>query len=371
MGAVPFVFGLVFSGFALVWLNLALAGMSRQGDHPFWWWGYLIPILFSFPFLAAGCIPMALGLCAMFGVTEIELNQKELRTVERIGFLRWTRAHTREGIRQFRISHTLVRHQNETSGVTRDTTSDFTRLYVEFGASKPFLLAGGYPDAWLKWVADALAARALPSYLAANPESHQPVLVENVTLGAADLVAGNVFTQPASSTITFSTEGERHVFTVPPLGVIKGSKGLFFFGLLWCCFMVVFSSCTVLGRLGDDSEPLFPWILFNIGFWGIGIGLLLGAFNMGKRRAMISVDPHQLAIAQITLFGHRKWEWSREQIKAIRLGPSGMEVNNRPVNELQIHPVVGKKMGIFSERDDDELRWLATQLRKTLQVAAD
>jgi hypothetical protein len=47
-----------------------------------------------------------------------------------------------------------------------------------------------------------------------------------------------------------------------------------------------------------------------------------------------------------------------------------MEVNGRPVLELQIHPVGGKKWGLLAGRDEDELRWMATALRRALKLPA-
>jgi len=46
-------------------------------------------------------------------------------------------------------------------------------------------------------------------------------------------------------------------------------------------------------------------------------------------------------------------------------------VNNRPVIELQVHPRVGKKVGLLAGRDETELRWMATQLRRALKVPAN
>lgn len=49
---------------------------------------------------------------------------------------------------------------------------------------------------------------------------------------------------------------------------------------------------------------------------------------------------------------------------------AAMEVNERPVIELQIHPVVGKKAGFLAGRDEAELRWIAAHLRRALKVPA-
>lgn len=367
MGIIPILFGLVFSGFSLVWLAVAIWSIMGRAHHDGLSWSVLLPVLFSLPFLAAGCFPIAIGLFAMFGSTEIELNQMELRSVERVGFLHWTRKHKREGINHFRISNVGIK-RTSISNTEPFMGGDFSRLYAEFSEDKPVLLAGGYPVQWLRWVADTLAARALPSYLAANPQSHQPVVIETASTSAPNNVAGDVTIQPASSTIKLKSEGQRVVFTIPPVGILKGSKGLFIFGLFWCCFMTFFTTFTLFNQPAEDVRGMLPWLAFIVGFWAIGICLLLGAVNMGKRRAMIVADTERLSIAQITLFRQRKWEWKRDEIKAIRLGPSGMEINERPIQELQIHPVSGKKTGLFTERDEEELRWLATQLRKTMQL---
>ena len=60
---------------------------------------------------------------------------------------------------------------------------------------------------------------------------------------------------------------------------------------------------------------------------------------------------------------------SNASIAAIRADASGMAVNNVPVIELQVHPQHGKKAGFFAGRDEQELRWMASELRRTLKVA--
>jgi hypothetical protein len=57
-------------------------------------------------------------------------------------------------------------------------------------------------------------------------------------------------------------------------------------------------------------------------------------------------------------------------LTAIRADASSMEVNHRPVIQLQIHPRAGKKVGLLSGRNEDELRWMATRLRRALNVPA-
>jgi len=115
--------------------------------------------------------------------------------------------------------------------------------------------------------------------------------------------------------------------------------------------------------------PLGAWALIGA-FWLLGLGMLAGAINMGRRRAMLLVENGRLSLAQSGIFGAKKWDWNSESLAAIRADASGMEVNGAPVIELQIHPVRGKKAGFFAGRDEQELRWMATELRNALKLPA-
>ena len=108
--------------------------------------------------------------------------------------------------------------------------------------------------------------------------------------------------------------------------------------------------------------------LIIVGFWGIGIAMLVAAINMGKRHAVIDMIHDTLLITRKNLFGVKQHEWRRSDIESIRCGASGMEVNNEPVIELQIHPKEGKKVGLFSGRDVAELKWMAAVMRVAMDL---
>jgi len=142
---------------------------------------------------------------------------------------------------------------------------------------------------------------------------------------------------------------------VPPAGLRKGSKGLFGFGIVWC--LIVAAITLAIGSANAKNvrgNPVVGWTLMGV-FWLVGLGLLTGAINMARRRAMLLVENGQLQVAQIGIFGAKKWDWNRENIGAIRANASGMEINNVPVIELQIQPVNGKKVGFFAGRDQQGL----------------
>ena len=68
------------------------------------------------------------------------------------------------------------------------------------------------------------------------------------------------------------------------------------------------------------------------------------------------------------LLGTRQHSWSRNELRAIRVGRSGIESNDRAILELQIHPATGKQLGMAAGRDEAELRWVAAVLRRALDV---
>jgi hypothetical protein len=176
--------------------------------------------------------------------------------------------------------------------------------------------------------------------------------------------------QPAGSSVQLEERSLGIRLVVPPAGIWKGSKGLFFFALLWCGFMCLFTGLSVFAHFkGSGKVPTAFWI-FIPAFWSIGLGLLAGATNMGRRRAELTADSGRLHIEITGLFGLKQRDWPRADIAAVRADASGMEVNNRPVIELQIHPAVGKKAGFLAGRDEAELRWMAAQLRRALNVPA-
>jgi hypothetical protein len=150
----------------------------------------------------------------------------------------------------------------------------------------------------------------------------------------------------------------------------KGGKGLFGFGIIWCLFMAVFTGILVFASgKNSGSSSVGVWAFIGV-FWLIGLGMLIGAINTGRRRAMLLVANGRLSVAQIGIFGGKKWDWNSGDIAAVRADASGMEINGMPVIELQIRPVNGKKTGFFAGRNEQEVRWMAAELRRALKVPA-
>jgi hypothetical protein len=338
------VIGIILIGFGLMFAWVPLHRFS----------------LFELPFVIAGGIPAAIGLLMLFGRCRVGWKDGQLRAAEMLGPLRWTRRLPRQPIRKLEVGVGSSR----TGTAPAQPIEGFCALVAVFEDGSKKLVALGYPKDWLLAVAGELKG-----YVGGSAFSGISTQVEVVEQKLANESDADVLEQPAGSLVQVEEHTNGVKLAVPPAGLRRGSMGLFFFGLLWCSFMAVFTTVAVLP--GSKTEgPTWVIILFMLGFWAIGLGLLAAAINLGRRTATLTADGGRLRLETKGLFGAKQVEWSHGEIAAIRADASNIEVNHRRLLELQIHPATGKKVGLLTGRDDQELRWLATRLRRALNVPA-
>lgn len=174
--------------------------------------------------------------------------------------------------------------------------------------------------------------------------------------------------KPPDSRVLIERSATGLTATIPPAGIWAGSKGMFVFGLIWCTGLGVFSSIILGANAQKPDQSLWGLLAFLSLFWLAGIGLLLGGINMGRRRAAIAVVDDELMVLQTSIFRSRSRNWKLSDVTSVQTGPSGMEVNDRPVLELQVISASGDKFGLLGGRDENELRWLAYELRQSLEL---
>ena len=306
-------------------------------------------------FLLPDALLLGLGCLLLFGRVRIEWRRDGLRPREVLGPLGWSRRLPPHPPERITVRRGRVRVNGRP--VSDGPLSDIAALTLRYPEGTRRLLVWGYPARWLEPLAEELRER-----FGQHTET-PPEVVKSVPLpDAAEPDDREVWEQPPGSTVRMEQRSDRLQLVIPPAGLRKGSKGLFTFALIWCGFMGVVAAFILLAG-GAGAFPWFAWLILLL-LGGVGLALLAGAVNMGRRRAVIIADAHGLRIAREDLFGRRSWRWRWEEIAAIRVAPSGMEVNNVPILELKIHPRAGDATGLFSERDDDELRWMATVLRQ-------
>jgi hypothetical protein len=178
---------------------------------------------------------------------------------------------------------------------------------------------------------------------------------------------------PPGSQITIERFADGLTIQIPPAGLWRGTKGLFPFAMIWNGFLLLLTPCMLSAVLGngankhaDNAVWVLPLVLSI--FWLVGIGILLASINMARRQAAIAVTGGTLMVIQTGLLGSKQRDWEPGDVGAVHVGPSGMTVNDEAVLELQILDGGGSKFGLLAGRSNDELHWLASELRTALGV---
>jgi hypothetical protein len=354
---VPFVWGPAH----ILWPDISkwLHGSSGGADGFF----NLFMLVFLLAFCLAGLIPAVFGLLILIGRCRVEWKDGRLRAAEVLGPFHWTRRLPRKSIVRLEVGGPEAMNRRGASAPQPANLPNISALVAVFEDGTKKLLLLGYPKEWLLGVAGELKGHVGGTATAYTPVPVQ--VVENPFQNASD---EDVLNQPAGSQVQMVEGGSSLRLSIPPAGLWRGSKGFIWFPLVWCVFLALITIAVVLHppHPQGPGSPVFPFLLV----WAIGLGLLAFAVNLGRRSAELTVEGRQLRVTTKGLFGAKQRTWSRADLAAIRADRSGMEVNNRPVIELQIHPRLGKKVGFLGGRDEAELRWLATRLRQALQVPA-
>ena len=129
--------------------------------------------------------------------------------------------------------------------------------------------------------------------------------------------------------------------------------------------MVIFSLAMV-ADFPNETQSILILSGFLVVFWGVGIGMLVGAIYMGTQSAMIGVRDGSLFVERKTMFGVHWTDFEPGRISRIEVGSSNMSVNDVPIMQLNITPVEEDSVGLFAQLSNEELQWLAQQLNKDL-----
>lgn len=383
-GWVLLIGGLVGAVFLFVWMSMPLASAIDILDEtpPF------AIFLFVFGGLGLlGLIPtlgsVSLGIALLRNKTysRVDVRNGKLICTERFYLGRWKRKCKFPDILRFRVIH--ASENNEPADEESHTDTSFTSLLGEAQfaieaqdqSGKKFLVAPGYPEELLEDLAPELAehfsAQAIlyDAPRAARRQQSRAAGRPNDSLDESPAPI-QVPPQPGESDISVERRPDGITLRVPPTGLRKGSHGLFGFGILWLAFVVVIFAFIFLG--GFKGQQAVPWSA--LAFMGLfvlpGVGMFVAGINMGRRRAAIVTMKDRLFVVRESIFGKKQQEWTAGEILEIVCGKSGMEVNDIPVCELQIHSSSRAKFGLLSQRDADEIRWIAAELCHALNLHA-
>ncbi len=378
--------GLILIGVALylilfptglyTWLMDQWSSGGQAGSYDF---TNLFGAFFALPCLFFGIPLLKFGRFLSGGKTSIELRSDQLITTQGSGPLRRRRKYNISKIKKLQV-------KTARPGEAPDFLSNIAAaLNITLTDGKTRNLTWGYKQELLLALATDISAQVEQQAGATLFESDQTsIAVEERTLGD-NLVRSasqhrnnepqpsNQYETPprpddAVSTLEYNSDGL--TITVPPVGMRKGSKGMFGFSIIWNLFMSVFTIGTIAGGAMTDPDAWVVWLIVPL-FWTVGIWMALAAINAGKRRAILDVVGDTLLITRKSIFKTRQEEVHRDEIESIRRDASGTEVNDVPILNLQIHRKQGKKIALLSQLSNDELAWIAGELRSVLAKPRD
>jgi len=362
LGWCVFCVGIIIAIFMIFWMYPSIAsGLKSTGISR---WAGLVFGLTGLPGLAAGLGLIGGGIVILKNLShaEIRISDGEMTVVERAGPLFYRRRISIASIGRLVVHLDFVRQSVNNRPAVR-VGPQVAMIVAETKDLTPFWMVPLYPPELLKSLAASLAGALAIRVHDDGSGVGIPVVVHDYADDAPEVEAP--VPKPGDTTITVIDRPDAFAVSVPPAGIWKGSKGLFLISLLWNGFMVVVGYFTLTKT---DKGSLMSVLLFDVAFFAIGIGMLLGAVNMGRRRIMIAVVNGVLTSRVIGIFRTVERKVAVVDITSIGVGPSGMEVNNQPVMELQItHTGKGGKIGLLRERTDCEQQWVAYLLRQKLQ----
>ncbi|MEM6394372.1 MAG: hypothetical protein AAF797_16520 [Planctomycetota bacterium] len=390
-GLFAVLFGAVFAGlFGFSAVSIVLNGIGSS--NPTSWTGWLFPLLmlmFLSVFVLFGSASVLSGLTALFGRTSVRVTRDELIATDRVLILRYRRRQPLDPIRRFEVNVGTT----STNGGAKKPMENFAFLMAQTDAfaqavaakRKPkggvravlqSVIAWGYPRDWLRPLADELAQHC-------NAESHRSLVIDDEgsapvgvieTVGSDDPDADEagrpyVPERPPNATADVTELHPGLSITLPARGIRRAGKGTLGFAFIWLSFTAIFTVSD--GPLYSSNPGVWPALgitgLFAA-LWAVGLGVFISALNAGKRRGVIDVIGDTLLVTKQSLFKPTQFEWTADQLDDVRLGPTGTEINGKPINCLLVTPKDGSPVKLFAEREDNEIRWLAALLRRELAL---
>lgn len=177
-------------------------------------------------------------------------------------------------------------------------------------------------------------------------------------------VVADVETRPDDCDAVFEDLDGAQTISVPPARFRRGPLTYWIFALFWNGLNIAVGYAFVFfGPRQDFAEHLFPLAMFGL-FAVAGLVLVGVAIHMTIRRAEFACAGGRLLVLQTGLWGKRRSEWSADQLAAIRAASSDTTMNNKRLMQLQIVPAEGKALNLLTGRDEQELAWIATLLRR-------
>ena len=358
VGLLPIAFAVCFAWLPLQQVVRAARRFLESNAAPFDW----AFAAFMSIFVIVAFVPFRLGVFVLAGRTRLVVTRHHLIVTEIAGPLRWSRKMRLAEIERLEVG--VPDDSRDTVNLAVLSRLGATTAVLKSGKKRMLLL--GYPKEWIEAVTSELS-ELMRQQGVAGIVTHVHLQKKDEKTLPQDIAAP----KPAGTNVSMENRGNGVLITIPPSGLRKGAKGLFSFAVIWCVFMAVFTAAPLWGKAAaKKSVTAFNhvFLLFIGFFWLIGLAMLLGAWNLGRRRATILAEHGDLRVEQKGLFGTKIHQWRRGDIAGVRADTSGITVNDVPLLQIQVHPRTGSKVGLLTGRPEDELRWIAAEMRRALDL---
>lgn len=348
-------FGAIFAGFSLFWI-IGASGLlgGRSPSSPLFG-------LSGLPFMLGGLGVMLGGLVVAFGRMAVEVRAGRVASVIRLGpvVVRPTRAPV-DRIRRFFIRK---RESRDGKGVPPAATSH--RLGAVLDDGKEIGLAWGRREQ-LNTLARTLAEQcdlAVPDRFGAEGAPAIDEAREETGADGEHVAKSPPPLQPVGSRVILTHTPDGLTLEIPATGMRGPARGVLIFAVLWMVVTGLLGAVFIVVTIGKGQAlPLVPLLVIP-SFVVIGVAFVVGAVSAARRRAIVDVVGGAVLVTQKGLFKVRQWQWEPGELRSIVVGPSGTEVNDRPIMQIHFVPHSGDKTGLFTWREEAELAWMARTLR--------
>jgi hypothetical protein len=374
-GCAAMMFGLVFSGFALFWMWNAAGGLAGLHDrHGAIVWANLVFALFGIPFFLVGLIPMGLGFLSFFpSHAEIVITSTELMEINYMGRIRIRRRRPIAAIRRLRVGKVFEKTQSGTNTTTAyDAPTGHTIFAEQEGTKSNLQLGSRYPLETLVPVAEFLLselksrghALELLDHKTENPAEELSLTVDKDPDAGPPPEEPPPPPQPAGSAIVFVPAAEGLTFMIPRTGFRGSARFFLLFSLFWNGMSFLFFGVTLSQLIHQPTLENLGILGFVSIFNAIGIAVLLASIQLAYRKAVLLASKESLVFSQTGPLRKSEFQWNAPALKAVRCCNSSTSVNGTPLKELRIEGRDGAKgRGLMQGRDEDELEWIAANLR--------
>jgi len=311
------------------------------------------------------------------------IDDKFIKNREVAGPFFWTFKRPRKGLQRLRVAFQALADQKARPQDAR-AGEKFCGIWAEGTYKKRMIMAPAYPRDLLLPLAQTLATDCTlevpTAVLQVGPQEAAggiDVVVDPPPAVGADTDAAVALAplppRPVSTRLLDLDEPAALTVVVPRMGMRGAAAFFLLFGVIWCGITGVVTAGAIFagGNQGPhhgQDMPLIGVLGFMGIFWAIGIGMLLAGVQAALRRGVFIATNASLTYSQTGPLGKKEFQWPRESITRIRMGDSGTKVNDRTLEQLQIHLASGSKKGLMTGWPNEDLTWLAAILSRKMGV---